>query len=64
VNLRPIQWVWLAAVFALFVALLLDVAGVINLPNLMWTVGSIALMLLGLKIMPSLAELRKGDRRG
>jgi len=64
VRLRPIQWLWLAAVFALFVGLLLDVAGVINPPNLLWIVGSVAMMLLGFKLMPSLAELRKVNRRG
>ena len=63
-KLRPSQRLWLVAVFALLVGLLLDVAGMINPSNLLWIIGSIGLMLLGLKVMPSLAELRKVNRRG
>ena len=63
-KLSPVQWLWVAGVVALFIGLLLDLAGFINPSNLLWIVGSIVLMLIGTKLMPSLAELRKVNRRG
>ncbi len=63
-KLRPVQWLWLGAVVALFVGLMLDVAGIINPSNLFWIVGSILLMLIGAKLAPSLAELRKASHLG
>ena len=62
-KLNPLQWFWMAAVIVLLAGLLLDVAGVINPPSLLWLTGSGLLLLTG-KIMPTMAELKRLNRRG
>ena len=62
-KLNAIQLAWLLGAAAMFVAILLDIAGLLRVPSLYWLVGFGLLALVGARVMPSLAELSRANRR-
>jgi len=58
-----LQWLWMGAAALLFAGMALDIAGVIAPPSLLWLGASILMMAAGWFVMPSMAELRRTNRR-
>jgi uncharacterized membrane protein YdcZ (DUF606 family) len=64
VKLSGLQWLWMGAVGLLFTGLVLDIAGIIAPPDRLWMVAPAVLMVAGWFVMPSMADLRRANRRG
>lgn len=57
------QAAWMLAVLAVFAAMLADIAGMLQVPNLFWLAATALLMIAGWRVMPSMAELNAAQRR-
>jgi purine-cytosine permease-like protein len=64
VKLTPMQWAWFAASILFFGAVLLDVAGVLNVPGAFLIIVPIVLFAVSLVVGPSLKDLKRVNRRG
>jgi len=63
-RIRRVQVTWLVGCCALFVAMILDIFGLLAVPNLVWLAGSGVLLVIGWRVMPSLKEISSMNRRG
>ncbi|MDP8913355.1 MAG: hypothetical protein M3N39_07245 [Pseudomonadota bacterium] len=63
-RLNVLQLAWLLATAALFMFMLLDIAGVVEAPSLYFVTLSGLLLLIGWRVMPSLRQLEEIRRKG
>ena len=63
-KLNSAQWAWMFATFAFVAIVFLDVADVLALPNTVLILGALLLGLVGRAVGPSMAELKRANRRG
>lgn len=62
-KLSPLQWFVMAAGFAMFMAMILDILRVIAPPDWVWIVVPLVLLVLSWLVLPSMAEIKKANRR-
>lgn len=62
-KLNWMQAAWLLAAAALIASMLADVAGMVQIPPIYWLAGCGLLVLIGRRVMPSLAKLKTMERR-
>ena len=62
-KLNAIQWIWMGAVVVFAGSLLLDLAGVVNVPAIYMLLCSMSLVVAGWWVGPSIKELDKAQRR-
>lgn len=63
VRLNVLQLAWMLASAAFFTFLLLDIAGLVEVPPLCILAASGLLLLIGWRVMPSVAQLEQMQRR-
>ena len=61
-KLSATQWVWMLAVAALFALVMVDIAGLAEIPPIYWMLGFGLMALIGWWVMPSMKELKKAHR--
>jgi hypothetical protein len=64
VKLKPLQLFWMAGTVAFFLAVLLDIADVIQFPNTLMLASALVLTTISMIVGPSLSEMKKQNRRG
>jgi hypothetical protein len=64
VRLNPVQWAWIIATIGYLIAVLLDVADVMSVPNAVLILGGLLLALVSRAVGPSMGEIKKANRRG
>ena len=62
-KLNPVQLVWLLGAAAMFVAILFDLAGFLQVPSFYWLIGFALLALIGARVMPSRSQRGGANRR-
>ena len=63
-KLKPFQWLWMIATGVFFIAALLDIGGVIQIPVAVLIIVPVVIALVSWVAGPSLEELRGVNQRG